>query len=465
MRRLRWPAVLLVMTLVIAACGGDDDDSADGGLGDDDTETTEPPAEGDDDDATAACEGATLTAGETGVSEETITIAVSADTGSPLRPGLFQGSVDAVKAWAEYKNANGGLACRQVVVEEYDTKLSADEAKNAVVGACSTSIAMVGTTALFLNEAGMAELEGCGIPDIAVLQTEPAQQCSDFSYPIIAGTGTCPYAGEGERLFRERAGVFRYYLDEFGEDALHGIWVIPADLPSTITASMPGFRVSQEMGIGLDFETGLSALSEQSAYTPVVQEIKDAGSTYARVGLDYKGTVFLRKEAEVQGVDSVLVWDCSVQCYDPKFLTEGGSAVEGQYTWISLLPFEDAGSNETLDNLLEYNPDSDGFGAQAWAAAELFGKVVDDIVAADGPNAITRAAILDGVKNTHDFDAGGFIPVSDVGGKNPSGCFVLMQVQDGAYTRVTPTEPGTFECPEVDDIVEITIDPVAEFSG
>ena len=59
---------------------------------------------------TDKCKSTTLTSSEIGVSPTTITVTVVADTGSPLRPGLFQGSVDAVKAWGDYINANGGLA-------------------------------------------------------------------------------------------------------------------------------------------------------------------------------------------------------------------------------------------------------------------------------------------------------------------------------------------------------------------
>ena len=102
-------------------------------------------------------------------------------------------------------NDNGGLACREVVVDSLDTKLSADESHNAVIAACEDSVALVGTTAVFLNAAGMSEAEQCsdrageatGIPDLAVLQTEPAQQCSVVSFAVIAGTGRVPLRRRG----------------------------------------------------------------------------------------------------------------------------------------------------------------------------------------------------------------------------------------------------------------------------
>jgi len=53
--------------------------------------------------------------------------------------------------------------------------------------------------------------------------------------------------------------------------------------------------------------------------------MKSKGSTYAQCTGQYTCTVLLRKEASLQGVTSVKVWDCGGQCYDPKFLTTGGA--------------------------------------------------------------------------------------------------------------------------------------------
>jgi hypothetical protein len=415
------------------------------------------------------CSG-TLQATETGVTPKNITITVMADTGSTIRPGLFQGSVDGVKAWAKYQNAQGGLACRQIVVKTADSKLSPDDAKNGIATACGNSFAMVGTTALFLND--MTGAEQCkdkagaatGLPEMPVLQTAAEEQCSPVSYSVLPAGSSCPYSGEGERTFHVGTTAFDYYLKKFpGDNALHGVWIIPADLPTTIASSMPGFRVSQQLGIGLDAEFGASGLSVQSAYTPFIQSMKQHKSTYARNGLDYKGTVFMRKEAQVQGVDTVKVWDCSVQCYDKRLLTEGGSAVEDQYVWLNVLPFEDKGHNDTLDTMLENNPKADGFGALAWVSGMLFARAVNDIATKDGPNALTRKALLDALSNVHDFDGGGFLPKIDVGARQGSVCLVGMQVKQGKFVRVDPSEPGKFDCSGKSQT--ITMDAQKEFKG
>jgi ABC-type branched-subunit amino acid transport system substrate-binding protein len=460
-RRFGWLGVLLVIVLVFSACGSGKKIGDDGGLN---TSTSAPTQTTAD-----VCSTTTPTATEVGVSPTTITVSVIADTGSSIRPGLFQGSVDGVKAWADYINANGGLACRQVVVKALDSKLSGDDAQNSITTACGDSLALVGTTALFLDN--MAPVEQCkdktgkatGMPDLAVLQTYAAQQCSPVSWPALTSSASCPYSGEGVREFKISTTTIDYYLEKYGKDALHGVYLIPKDLPSTIAATTPLFAADKQEGIKEDKEFGISALDPQSAYTPAVQAIKTNKSTFARNGADYASYVAFRKEAQVQGVDTVKVWDCSLQCYDQRLISSGGSAVEDQYVWLSFLPFEDKGHNDELDAFLQYNKKPDAFGAQAWVAGEIFAEAVRAVVAKDGPNGLTRQAVLDAVANIHDFDAGGFIAPTDIGGRVGTNCLIGVQVQNGKFVRVDPVEPGKFDCRG--RVITLKLDPVKAYKG
>ena len=460
MRRFGWVGVLLVVVLIAAGC------SSGKKVGGDTPGSTTPPNAATTSDK---CKTTTLTGSEVGVTPTTITVTVAADTGSPLRPGLFQGSVDGVQAWAKYMNANGGLACRKVVVKAADSKLTADDAQNSITTACGNSLALVGTTALFLDN--MKPAEQCkdkagkptGIPDLAVLQTFAAQQCSPVSFAALPAAGSCPYSGAGVRTFKEATVAFDWYLNKYGKNALHGVYLVPSDLPSTISATTPLFAASEQLGIKKDQEFGVSALSTQPAYTPYVQSIKTHKSTYARDGADYVSYVFLRKEAQVQGVSTVKVWDCSLQCYDSRFLSTGGSAVENNYVWLSFLPFEDKGSNDELDSFLQYNTKPDGFGAQAWVAGQIFAQAVNDVVAKSGPNGLTRAAMFDAIHGITNFDDHGFIAPTNIGAKQGSKCLIGMQVQGGKFKRIDPVEPGKFDC--TGNVITVTLDPVKAYSG
>ena len=465
--RLRWLVLATTVLVAVTACSGNSvKPTSSGTTGGGGTPTTASAA-------AAMCTGVTLASPEVGVTPSTITVTVIADTGSPIKPGLFQGSVDAVKAWANYMNDNGGLACRKVVVKSADSKLTAQDAKNAVAAACGDSIALVGTTALFFQD--ITALQGCkdkagvaaGIPDLAELQTEASQQCSPDSYAVLPATGTCPYSGTGVRTFTIGATETDYYLKKFG-NTLHGVFVVPKDLNSTIAATTPLFAAEQKLGIKMDKEFGESGLGTQADYTPVAAALKQYNSNYARNGLDYSGNVLERKEAQAQGVTSVKVWDCSVQCYDKRLITTGGSAVANQYVWLNLLPLEDKDSNAQLQAMFKYEAQMgktpDGFGEIAWLAGGIFAQAVNNVVETKGPNALTRPNLIAAIKGIHDFTGGGMMPSTDIGGKKGSTCLVGMQVQGGKFVRIDPTTPGQFDC-DNNKTVTVTLDPLKAFSG
>jgi hypothetical protein len=467
LRRFGWVGVLLVIALLAAGCGSGK--KIGGGASTDTTTPAGNTAAANTPTTSDQCKTTKLTSSEVGVSPTTITVTVVADTGSPLRPGLFQGSVDGMNAWGNYINAHGGLACRKVVVKDADSKLTADDAQNAITTACGNSLSLVGTTALFLDNMKPAETckdktgQPVGIPDLAVLQTYAAEQCSSVSFAALPSAGSCPYSGTGERTFTQTNVTQNYYFSKYGKNALHGVFIVPSDLPSTISASTPLFAADEQLGIKKDAEFGVSALAPQSSYTPFVQAIKNHSSTFARNGADYVSYVDLRKEAQVQGVNTVKVWDCSLQCYDQRLITTGGSAVENQYTWLSFLPFEDKGSNPELDNFLQYDTKPDAFGAQAWVAGQIFATAVNAVVAKSGPNGLTRQAMLTAIKGINNFDDDGFISPTNIGGKVASKCLIGMQVQNGKFVRVDPVTPGKFDC--TGGTFKVTLDPVKAYTG
>jgi hypothetical protein len=471
--RLRWPVLATALVLLVSACGGGGSgNSSSGGLGGGTTTTVKAAT------SSANCSIAPQ-ASEVGVSPTTITISVVADVQNGFRPGLFKGSWDGVKAWGDYMNAQGGLACRKIVVKELDSKLSPTDSANAIAAACGNSIATVGTTALFLED--VTTMNTCkdkagkatGIPDIAELQTEANQQCSPVSFAALPTSSSCPYSGTGPRTFKVGYTQYDYYLNKFKGMPLHGVFAIPKDTASTIASTMPIIRAENKMGIASDAEFGMSGTAIQTDYTQIAQALKSHNSTYGRNGLDYKGTVLMRKEAQVQGVNTVKVWDCSLQCYDKRLIQEGGSAVEGQYVWLNFLPFEDAGHNAALDGFLKYDKAPDGFGAQAFLAGEVFAQAVNDAVKAHNgdPNSLTRANLLTALRGIHDFNAEGFAaPGIDIGNRIGSTCLVGMQVQGGKFVRVDPVEPGTFDCGKdasgkSKPPLVLTIDPAAEYKG
>jgi hypothetical protein len=394
-----------------------------------------------------------LEATDKGITPTTIRIAVLADVENPLQPGLFKGSADAMAGFEDYINSHGGLAGRKLKVDFIDTHLSADETRNAIVTACDQDFAIVGTTSLFVNN--IDDMTGCvdaagkatGLPDFPVLTTEPVHQCSPVSHPINPPTLDCATIDQHPQTYRGGAGPTAYYLKRFGK--LSGVFLYPSDLKSAKNSQVPNFTAQQKKGIKLDADYDVSARAQQSAYTPIAQSMKQDGTTYARSGLAFSSTVTLRKEAKLQGVTSVKVWDCSIQCYNQQLIQQGGADVEGQFVYFNIVPFfNEAKANPMTANFVKYTGKDkvDGFGAQAWASGVYFRDSVNKVVKQGGNNALTRERVLQAAGTINGFTADGMIGKVDLGKRVPSPCFALLQVKNGAFTRVYPKKPGSFDC-------------------
>ncbi|HXY94275.1 MAG TPA: ABC transporter substrate-binding protein [Acidimicrobiia bacterium] len=407
--------------------------------------------------ATGASSNETPKATDVGITAKEIHIAVMADVDNTIAPNLFKGSADAVKGFAKYINANGGLAGRKVVVDFLDSQLNPNATKNAEISACANDFAMVGTSSVFLTS--VDDMRSCkdstgaatGIPDIPFVSTAIVQQCSDESFPVAVPQIICSTKDQHPQTYQASIGRAYYYIKKYGND-LHGVYVFGSDSKSARDSSfVSGLGQMRAVCCKSDADFDRSGSAQQPEYTPVVQAIKDHNSNYAQCTGQYTCTVLLRKEAAIQGVNTVKVWDCGVQCYDVNFLKAGGQDVEGEYVDTLFLPFLDPKeqkANAMVGNFVKYTGKDKavGFGAYAWSAAIAFRDAVNAVVKQDGVNGLTRKNLFTALNNIHSFDADGMFGRIDLAGRKASPCHVLLQVKNGTFVRVEPTKPGTMEC-------------------
>src|SRR4051794_8225269 len=403
---------------------------------------------------------------DVGITDKEIHIAVIADVDTPLAPNLFKASKDAVEGVGKYLNSKaggGGLAGRKVVIDFLDSKLNPTESTNAEISACKNDVATVGTSSVFLSS--VDEMRNCkdmtgavtGLPDIPFVSTALVQQCSDQSFPIAPPQVLCDTATDHPQTFQADVARGYYYLAKYGED-LHGVYVFGSESKSardSSFASLGGLRDigGVDQGIKSDEDFDISSRATQSEYTEIVQKMKSSGSNYGQCTGPYTCTISLRKEAALQGLTGVKVWDCGVQCYDKLFINAGGGDVEGQYADTLFLPFyskADQKANPMLANVVKYVGADKiaGYGMYAWAAGLAFRDAVNAQVKAGGVNSVTRKTIFEQLNKINKFDADGIIAPIDLAGRGASSCSVLNQLKNGAYVRVEPTKPGTFGCPK-----------------
>jgi len=229
------------------------------------------------------------------------------------------------------------------------------------------------------------------------------------------------------------------------------VYIFGSDSKSAHDSSYASGGALRTIGIKSDQDFSVSGFANQSAYTPIVQYMKSKGSNFAQT-TTASGTTLLRKEATLQGLTDVKVWDCGVGCYDKQFIATGGSDVESQYVDTLFLPFYNKAeqkANPSTANFVKYTGADKvaSFGAYAWAAGLAFRDAVNAAVKDNGGvNGVTRKTIFQELNKIHKFDADGMFAPIDLAGRGLSGCSVTMQVKNGQFVRVNPTKPGTFAC-------------------
>ena len=75
-------------------------------------------------------------------------------------------------------------------------------------------------------------------------------------------------------------------------------------------------------------------------------------------------------------------------------------------------------------------------------------------------NGVTRKALFDELATIHDFDAGGMLGTTDIGNRITTNCYVLTQVKNGKFVRVTPSKKGTFDCKKR-NVLQMELDLIA----
>lgn len=440
-------AALVVVALVLAGCSSSSGVSSGGSV----SGSTAPAG------MTNSNSGPTAPARDIGITATQIKLAVVADVQTSINPGLFQKTVDIMKAWAQVVNEEGGIAGRKVVIDAIDSKHDANTSRNAVIRACSDDFALVGTEALLLSD--MTDIDNCknsngdavGIPNLAGLLFGPVQQCDKFSFGALNNDPAfCAHPTASGAKHTVQVGDYKWLASHIPD--LHGIWVYNSDVPTAKAVQVPVYVAgAQAAGIKQDGQGfyGAAGGTAQSALTPIVQVIKQNHSSYVNDGVTPPSLVQLRQEAQLQGVTSVKAWVCSAGCYAQYFLDTGGSAVEGTYQTLNTIPFfSEYGSFPELKKVVDKLGGVDKIDANAVSAyveALLFQDAVQKVVSKG--HTLSRKTLFEALSTDETaFDAGGIIGRTNVSKRAASPCFAIAQVKDGKWQRAYPAKPGAFDC-------------------
>jgi hypothetical protein len=134
--------------------------------------------------------------------------------------------------------------------------------------------------------------------------------------------------------------------------------------------------------------------------------------------------------------------------YTPSFAQQSSPESNGDLVAMTATDgYEDASSNpglqlmETWLNRVAPGYNHDIFAILAWSAGLAFEQAAKEV----GP-ALTRAAILTKLQGINNWTGDGVTPPANIGSKTPTKCFFYEKIQNGAFQRVYPTAPDTYDC-------------------
>ncbi len=397
-------------------------------------------------------------ASEIGVTAKTVTVAVIADVDNALAPNAFKPIVDGAQAGVKFVNANGGVAGRTLKMDFIDSHLNPNDTRNAIIKACGDDLATVGTaTALF---SGLADLTGCkdqagqatGLPDIGSIVLGTPQACALTSFPVIPSMIDCSTVGKNPQTYRTNQGVFKYLSKQHKGD-LKGPFIKSRDSPDAERSTDSLADAAKNAGIDVTSMPSLSNSSPQSAFTPVVTQMKQDGDNWSDNGLTTPGAVLLRQEAALQGVDSELG---RLAVHERLLRREGDGRRRRRDERRIRRPRVPALRRGEVEQDARRFPEVHREGqrqrvrrVRLRSGARVQGRCRHRQQVDRRP---PRTSLLTALKGLHSFNADGMTGTVNIGGKVPSSCFMVVQWNGGKFNRIYPKKAGTFDCTDLEPL-------------
>ncbi len=243
------------------------------------------------------------------------------------------------------------------------------------------------------------------------------------------------------------------WLLQQDKSGLHGPMLVSNDTKDAQRGATAIIDTAIQAGIKADQKPVLSGRDPQSAYTPIVNQMKNDNSNYALTTMALSNAVELRSEAQLQGLtDPKIVWECTT-CYD-NAIHDNAQVMDGTYMTLKYLPFEEAKSNPMLATFLKYvgKDKANGFSVFGWVAALAFGQAADNTAKTGGVNSLTRANLMMSLRGLTNFNAGGMFGTTNVGQRIPTPCFLMEQFTNNKFVRRYPEKAGTFDCKAANNV-------------
>lgn len=366
--------------------------------------------------------------GEEGVSQDEIKIAVVSDRAGQIKVPTA-GIEESMQAFVDWCNGFGGINGRQLALTKIDSKLFAH--LEATQEACNAGVwAIVGSGSVSDNQ-GAQTMVDCGLVEVPAYTATTAKAESDRMVQPLPNPAATFNSSPAQ------------YMVENHPDAVKKAALLWGGI-DTARSQAERIREAYE-AVGFEFVYTKETEVIQESYASEAKALKDAGVEYVNFVNSTAEAVKLLKDIETQRVEPEVI-EFGQQYYDPQLL-DAGSAAEGVHVQLNTVPFEDVDASPALQAYLEaYDQvgssiEATSLGVQAWSAGLLFATAAKTL-----GDDLTRENLLAALGEIREWDGGGLHGASDPGDNKGAPCLTFAQVVDGAFVRLHPEEPATFDC-------------------
>lgn len=355
-----------------------------------------------------------------GITDSTITIGNSSDISGPV-PGLFETAQDAMKAYVTYYNkANpDGICGRSLVLKTYDSRTDAAADQQAYAAGCTDVFAMVGSVSAF-DLGGAKTAQSCGLPDL---------RGGSVTFERNACT-TCFGVQAVNTNFFENA-VPDFVKQQVGAASAQKAAYFYTNAGAAAQNAKAQVSAMEKRGLKFPVVQGIDIA--EFNYSTYVQQMKDNDIDVVFFTSDSTYSVRLRQAMAQQGYKPKLYLRDPTD-YNPTFVQQGGSAVEGTTVFTNFVPFEEASTNRELSLYLSYLEQSSPgaapgfFGLFAWSSAKLF---VEQATQLGGD--LDRASLIAAMRKVSDWTAEGMHAPMPVGSKKITDCWRFIEWNGSAW--------------------------------
>lgn len=369
---------------------------------------------------------------QTGITADKIVIANASDVSGPV-PGLFESAQEAVKAYIAYFNATSDICGRKLELLALDSRTDAGADQQAYAKACEQAFAAVGSMSAF-DGGGAAAADNCGIPDLRSANVSAERQKCDNCF----GTQSA-----NPNTFQNA--VPDHILKNYPQAAKNAAYVWINAGVGPLNANNQA-NAMERRGMKFVYRQGIDV--SEFNYAPYVQQMKDKGVRYVQFLGAYQQAVRLAQAMQQQGFKpDAFVLDPTG--YDPRYVEQGGAAVDGTKIFINIAMFEEVDSNKEMQLyqgwLQQVKPGATPtfFGLFSWSATRLF---VEQSLALGGR--LSRESLVQAIRKVDNWTSNGLHSPQHVGSKETGDCWRWIRLEKN---RWVPEGPTKFTCSGVSD--------------